>query len=150
VIFDIDRLHAYAAKKSRGPAEKRRLARRLLERKRRHASEPAPQKVVAPKTPEEIKNARITRHAKRLRRRVRQRQEMAARSGLPELVRRSLAPHEVARRAAQRAQQAAKATTTEGLPASAGDSRATEAIDSNCVRTVGGKTPLSQDHRNYG
>lgn len=147
--FSVERFLTYCAKKQRGPAEKRRLAKRLAERQRKAgAAVPTPTPLAPPpKSPEQIRSVRVTRRAKRLRRRIRERQIMAGNSGLPELMRRSLAPHEAARRREQAAAQAAKAATCVVLPVSTtGGAQATEAIDSNCVRTVGGKNLLRREY----
>lgn len=92
-------LHHTFVRAAKGPSEKRRLARRLEERRQRRAGlpaaapAPAPQKAPPVQKPKQqshiqVKATRTARHAKRLRRKIRERQRLAARSGLPELVRR--------------------------------------------------------------
>jgi hypothetical protein len=153
-LFDPQRFTAVLQKKSRGPAEKRRLARRRAERQGKTSpTKPyvAPvYKPPVPKTPEQTKQLRVTRRAKRLRRKIRQRQIMAANSGLPELLRRSLGAEEVARRTRQRNKPAHTAPTSVVLPCFQGEPKAAEAIDSNCVRTVGRKNLPRQEHATDG
>lgn len=157
-VFDAQRFLARMSKRSKGPAEKRRLARRLADRQRRRGAEvpaqpatvPAPP---APKSPQEIKTIRVTRHAKRVRRRVRERQRLAARSGLPELMRRGPTPLravEQERRARQRqrsqpgGQQAPSAPCSEeGFPVNPGaPGTAAEPCELHNSRR---KTPLRQN-----
>lgn len=80
----------------KSPSERKRLKRRLEERKRRKEglpiespSMPAPKYAPKESTPEERKAVRVQRRTKRINRKLRERQRMAARSGLHELVSRA-------------------------------------------------------------
>lgn len=80
----------------KSPSERKRLKRRLEERKRRKEGLPsapvtAPTHTPSPKqhTPEERKAIRAKRRTHRINRKLRERQRMARRSGLKELVSRA-------------------------------------------------------------
>lgn len=117
--FSTSRFERLTFERTKGPSEKRRLERRLEERKRRNLGLPSVAPIVPTKpvvtppttTPEERKAIRVVRRAKRINRKLRERQRMAARSGLPELVRFGRAGQD----APPRRGRSAKETTTEGF-----------------------------------
>jgi hypothetical protein len=149
-VFNTARFVAMIHKKARGPAEKRRLARRLLERQRKHSVVVAPTSTPKPlKSADEVKSIRAGRRVKRLRHKVRQRQTMASRSGLPELERRALV---LSRPPAGQAvaEPPQEATTAEGRPViMTGGSRAAEELNELCAHSRQ-NDPLSQELFNYG
>lgn len=90
--FSTRRFERARFKATKGPSEKRRLERRLEERKRRNAGLPPaiPQPLTkpttpTPKAPEERKEIRVKRHTRHINRKLKERQRMAERSGLKEL-----------------------------------------------------------------
>lgn len=95
--FNAARFEIIILERTKGPAEKRRLQRRLEERRRRKGLPPPVTKPAKPRTPtdtsitekERQKEIKAARTQRRFRRKIKTRQRLAARSGLSELDRRS-------------------------------------------------------------
>lgn len=146
--FSTQRFERITFERTKGPSEKRRLQRRLEERRLKKglsARPMAPIKPTPPKTSTTItekdrqREQRALRAQRKFRRRIKTRQRLAARSGLPELDRRSKW------RAAAKMRTSAQATykgVDGGVPARcAGETRAAEEII-EVSRDTRQKTPL--------